>query len=273
MLLRLFAKRSARPASRTPPDCVVWAVGDIHGRSDLADRLIQAIRTDLHAAVASRRVVVFLGDYVDRGLDSRGVLDQLVNLAADPALEVHLLRGNHEDRMEAFLDDPQIGPSWCDYGGREALVSYGVDPPPMRGDAQAWAEASRALGQALPAPHLALLAGLETSVSIGDYFFAHAGARPGVALEAQSPDDLMWIRQPFLNHTGLFEQVVVHGHTPTETVYSDARRIGVDTGAYATNVLSAVRLERETRILLQATGRAGRIAITTSALAHGSKSR
>ena len=266
MLSRLFPKRSARPVSRTPPDCVVWAVGDIHGRSDLADRLIQAIRADLHAAGASRKVVVFLGDYVDRGPNSKGVLDQLVNLAADPVLEVRLLRGNHEDRMEAFLNDPQIGPSWCDYGGREALVSYGVDPPPMRGDAGAWAEASLALGDALPASHRALLAGLETSISIGDYFFVHAGARPGIALPDQSPDDLLWIRQPFLDHSALFEQVIVHGHTPTETVHSDGRRIGIDTGAYATNVLSAVRLERETRVLLQATGRAERVTITTVAL-------
>lgn len=266
MLSRLFPNRPARPASRTPPGCVIWAVGDIHGRSDLADRLIQAVRADLHAAEATRKVVVFLGDYVDRGLDSRGVLNQLCNLAADPALEVHLLRGNHEERMEAFLRDPQVGPSWCDYGGRDTLVSYGVNPPPMRGDVRAWAEASRAFADALPDSHRELLSGLENSVSIGDYFFAHAGARPGVALAVQSPEDLLWIRQPFLDHAGLFEQVVVHGHTPIEAVHSDARRIGVDTGAYATHVLSAVRLEGETRGLLQATGRAGRVAITTSPL-------
>ncbi len=136
----------------------------------------------------------------------------------------------------------------------------------MRGDALAWAEASRALGEALPQAHHDLLARQEMSISIGDYFFVHAGARPGVALAVQSPEDLMWIRQPFLDHPGLFEQVVVHGHTPTETVHSDARRIGVDTGAYATNVLSAVRLERETRVLLQATGRASSIAVTTTGL-------
>ena len=267
MLSRLFSTRSARPASRTPPDCVVWAVGDIHGRSDLADRLIQAIRADLHAAEASRKVVVFLGDSVDRGLDSKGVLNQLCNLAADPGLEVRFIKGNHEDRMEAFLDDPLVGPSWCDYGGRDTLVSYGVSPPPMRGDLQAWSDASRALGEALPESHRDLLADQEVSLSIGDYFFVHAGARPGVPLINQSPDDMMWIRHPFLDHPAPFEQVVVHGHTPTETVHSDARRIGVDTGAYATNVLSAVRLERETRVLLQATGRAGRVGITTSTLA------
>ena len=269
MLSRLFPNRSARPVSRTPPDCVIWAVGDIHGRSDLADRLLQALRADLHAAGAGRKVVVFLGDYVDRGLDSRGVLNQLCNFAADPALEVHFIRGNHEDRMEAFLSDPAVGPSWCDYGGRDTLVSYGVSPPPMRGDPGAWVEASRALGEAMPEHHHAFLAEQELSVTIGDYFFVHAGARPGVPLINQAPYDLMWIRQPFLDHSAPFEHVVVHGHTPTEAVHSDARRIGVDTGAYATNVLSAVRLEGESRVLLQATGRAGRVAITTSALATG----
>ncbi|WGM31977.1 metallophosphoesterase family protein [Brevundimonas sp. NIBR11] len=267
MLSRFFPNRPARRTSRTPSDCVIWAVGDIHGRSDLADRLIQAIRADLHAAEASRKVVVFLGDYVDRGLDSKGVLNQLCNLAADPALEVHFIKGNHEERMEAFLHDPLVGPSWCDYGGRDTLVSYGVAPPPMRGDARAWAEASRALGDALPDSHRELLAAQELSVSIGDYFFCHAGARPGVALPVQSPEDLLWIRQPFLDHPAPFEQVVVHGHTPTEAVHSDARRIGVDTGAYATNVLSAVRLEGDTRVVIQATGRAGRVAITTGPLA------
>ena len=197
----------------------------------------------------------------------KGVLDQLCNLAADPSLEVHFIKGNHEERMEAFLHDAQVGPSWCDYGGRDTLVSYGVvrrrcgatcRPGPRR----------RALSaDALPDSHRELLASQELSVSIGDYFFAHAGARPGIALPAQSPEDLLWIRQPFLDHPAPFEQVVVHGHTPTEAVHSDARRIGVDTGAYATNVLSAVRLESETRVLLQATGRAGRVAITTAPLA------
>jgi serine/threonine protein phosphatase 1 len=266
MLSRLFRSRSAQRTSRTPPDCVIWAVGDIHGRSDLLDRLIQAIRADLSLCNVRRRVVVCLGDYVDRGLDSRGVLDQLCNLAADPALEVHFVKGNHEERMEAFLQDPGVGPSWCDYGGRETLISYGVNPPTMRGDADAWSRASQDLAEALPAHHRELLASQKLSASIGDYFFAHAGARPGIPLSSQSPDDLLWIRQPFLDHPALFEQVVVHGHTPTDAVHSDARRIGVDTGAYATNVLSAVRLEGQTRVQLQAMGRADRVTISTGPL-------
>jgi serine/threonine protein phosphatase 1 len=267
MLSRLFTQRPSRLASRTPPDCVIWAIGDIHGRSDLADRLLRAISADLSVASEGRKVVVFLGDHIDRGLDSRGVLDLLGAIAEDPRLDVHFIRGNHEDRMEAFLDDPAVGPSWCDYGGRETLISYGVNPPAMRGDMTGWGKTARALSEALPVHHRSLLARQVVSVSLGDYFFCHAGARPGVPLDAQSPDDLMWIRQPFLDHPLPFGQVIVHGHTPVEAVVSDTRRIGIDTGAYATNVLSAVRLSGHNRLLLQATGRAGQIKISTAPLA------
>ncbi len=256
---------SDRPA-RTPPDCVVWAVGDIHGRSDLVDRLIQAIRADLSASRVTRKVVIFLGDHIDRGLDPKGVLNQLCNLEADPGLEVHFVRGNHEDRMEAFMVDPSGGPAWCNHGGRETLASYGVDVRLTRGGPDEWAEAARNLVEALPDVHRQLLDQQETCVSIGDYFFCHAGARPGVALEAQDPHDLMWMRHQFLDHPEPFDKVVVHGHTPSDRVISDARRIGIDSGAYATNVLSAVRLEGEARLLMQATGRGGRVSITTAPL-------
>ncbi|MBX9616940.1 MAG: metallophosphoesterase [Caulobacteraceae bacterium] len=272
MFSRLFADRSARSTSSTLPDCVIWAVGDIHGREDLSDPLIDAIEADLSATSASRKVLIFLGDHVDRGSGSRAVLDRLVRLAGQPGLEARFIRGNHEDRMEAFLEDPRVGPSWCDYGGRDTLMSYGVNPPTMRGDAEAWAETSRALAEALPESHRILLSRQEYSVSIGDYFFTHAGARPGVALSHQSPEDLMWIRQAFLDHAAPFEQVVVHGHTPTEQVISDNRRIGVDTGAYATNILSAVRLEGTTRSLLQATGRGSGVIVTPRDLPGGTRS-
>jgi serine/threonine protein phosphatase 1 len=267
MLARLFSNRSRKPASQTPPDCVVWAVGDIHGRADLAHPLLEAVRADLSASEAGRKAIVFLGDHIDRGSDSRGVLDQLCDLQADPALEVHFIRGNHEERMEAFLTDPAVGPGWCDYGGRDTLFSYGVSPPAMRGDMEGWGETARALAEALPEPHQRLLRSQQLSVSIGDYFFCHAGARPGVPLVDQRPEDLMWIRQPFLDHPAPFEKVVVHGHTPTEVVVSNTRRIGIDTGAYATNVLSAVRLEGAMRLLLQARAQAGRVSIKTEPLA------
>lgn len=266
MLSRVLSSGAPRPPARTPPGCVVWAIGDIHGRSDLVDRLLQGIRTDLHARDVPRKVVVVLGDAIDRGLGSRAVMDQLANLAADPGLEVHLLRGNHEDRMLAFMADPSVGPGWCDYGGRETLASYGVAPPAMRGDMAGWTETASALRRAMPAYHHDLLASLEPSVVIGDYFFTHAGARPGVPLINQSPYDLMWIREPFLDDPALFEMVVVHGHTPAAAVHSDDRRIGVDTGAYASHILSAVRLEGDSRRSMQAVGRAGRVSIRMTKL-------
>lgn len=266
MLSRLFAKRPEPSTSRTPSDCVVWTVGDIHGRDDLADRLIQAIRDDLFRSSAGRKVIVFLGDYVDRGRGSKAVLDQLIDLKADTRLEVRCIRGNHEDRLEAFLTDPMVGPGWCDYGGLDTLAAYGVQPPEMRTDAEGWAQCSQTLVEALPATHRSFLKELEPSVVIGDYFFCHAGARPGVPLADQTPADLMWIRETFLDHSGRFEHVVVHGHTPMDNVVSDSRRIGLDTGAYATNVLSAVRLEGETRVLVQATGRGDHIQMSTAPL-------
>jgi serine/threonine protein phosphatase 1 len=268
MLSRVLSHGAARPAARTPPGCVVWAIGDIHGRSDLVDRLLQGIRTDLYATEAARKVVVFLGDAVDRGLDSRGVLNQLCNFAADPALEVHFIRGNHEDRMLAFMEDPMVGPGWCDYGGRDTLASYGLTAPAMRGDIGGWAETADALRRAMPEFHHDMLASLQPHVVVGDYFFTHAGARPGVPLINQSLHDLMWIREPFLDDPALFEMVVVHGHTPADAVHSDQRRVGVDTGAYATNVLSAVRLDADRREIMQATGRGGRVTIRMTKLAR-----
>lgn len=241
----------------------------MHGRADLLRPLVDAIRSDLDRTDAARKVIVFLGDYVDRGRDSRGVFDLLVDLSASGGLETRFVRGNHEDRMEAFLDDPSLGPAWCEYGGREALTSYGVAPPRMRTDAAAWADAARALREALPEAHARLLSGRTFSVEIGDYFFAHAGVRPGVPLDAQSPDDLMWIRQPFLDHPRALEKVVVHGHTPSASIVSNDRRIGVDTGAYATDVLSAVRLEGEGRAFLQAVGREDRVAVSAASSSAG----
>ena len=261
MIASLFKKLKAKPVptrqAKTPADTVIWAVGDVHGRLDLLDPLVGAILEDLARSTVGRKIVVFLGDYIDRGPDSRGVLDRLCWLQDQPGIETHFLRGNHEDRMEAFLVDPEVGPGWCEYGGREALRSYGVTPPVMKGDVGGWTAASLALNDALPDRQRQFLSRQESSFAAGDYFFAHAGAKPGLALSEQSPDDLMWIRQGFLEHTDTFEQVVVHGHTPGEAVHADVRRIGIDTGAYATGVLTGLRLEAAARELIQ-TRTAGR---------------
>jgi serine/threonine protein phosphatase 1 len=254
-------RRRVLPAEKAvPDDTVVWSIGDIHGRADLLRVLLAAILDDLRKSRCARKVIVFLGDYVDRGPDSREVLDLLCRLEGR-GIETHFLRGNHEERMEAVLGDPALAPGWCDYGGRETLRSYGVSPPQARGDEAGWAEAVEQLNQNLPEAHRWFLTEQASSVVIGDFFFAHAGARPGVPLDQQSVHDLMWIRRDFLDDAKPFEQIVVHGHTPTEAVHSDARRIGLDTGAYATGVLTALRLEGADRRLLQTRVSGGSISL------------
>jgi serine/threonine protein phosphatase 1 len=245
------AKPAVRRAASVPDGAVVGAVGDVHGRADLLLPMLTEIVNDLRATKPARPVVVMLGDYVDRGADSKGVIDLLCRLSDVEDIETHFLRGNHEERFEAFLSEPELGPSWCEYGGREALLSYGVTIPALKGDGDGWVEASANLGAALPDSHRKFLARQLSSFEIGDYFFAHAGARPGIALAEQSEQDLMWIRGDFLGGRAPFEKVVVHGHTPEEAVHADGRRIGIDTGAYATGVLTGLRLEGDTRQLLQ----------------------
>ena len=257
MLSKLFRSRTqvAAPTAPAVPDgAVVWAVGDIHGRLDLLQPLVEAIIADLHASAATRKVVVFLGDYIDRGPDSRGVLRLLADLPVNEGVEWRFLKGNHEQAMLGFLDDPSAGAKWCEYGGDNALRSYGLRVPALAHRTEAWARVAADLRHKLTAREMEFLENLELSVTVGDYFFSHAGARPGVPLDRQSAEDLMWIRQPFLNSGTVFERVVVHGHTPTARVHADHRRIGVDTKAYHSGVLTAVRLEGRERSLLQTNG-------------------
>jgi serine/threonine protein phosphatase 1 len=199
-------------------------------------------------------VVVFLGDYIDRGPDSRGVVRRLAGLSQVQDIEWHFLKGNHEQAMLGFLQDPSTGPKWCEYGGDNALRSYGLRVPELAHRAEAWARVAADLRHRLTEAEMDFLETLELSVSVGDYFFSHAGARPGVALDRQSPQDLMWIRQPFLDSAVGFERVVVHGHTPARTVQADSRRIGIDTKAYDTGILTGLRIQGQDRSLLQSTG-------------------
>ena len=259
-LFRRKPKTSAPAAPRTPDGEVVWAIGDVHGRLDLLKPLVEAIMTDAAASSAGRKVVIFLGDYVDRGPASRGVIRYLVDLPKDRGIEWRFLKGNHEEAMLNFLEDPTAGARWCEYGGDAALRSYGLRPPNLTHRVEAWARVSADLDHKLSPPERTFLEGLELSIGIGDYFFAHAGARPGAPLDRQSAHDLMWVRNSFLDSSVGFEKVVVHGHTPTRKVHIDDRRIGVDTKAYASGVLSAVRLEGTARAVMQAIGSADPLA-------------
>jgi serine/threonine protein phosphatase 1 len=245
----------------------IYAVGDIHGCLNLLDPLLDRIREDAfvpgehcpgQGRPAGKPVLVFVGDYIDRGRWSKGVIERLIALGDKGEFELRALKGNHEEALLAFLADPNMGPAWCEHGGTETLASYGVAPPILRMDDKAWADARDAFAAALPAWHLCFLAQLELTAVYGDYVFVHAGVRPGLPIEAQSETDLLWIRQAFLNAPGPFGKIVVHGHTPAEQAFLGPHRIGIDTGAYATGVLTCVRLEDGDSRFIQQSARSSR---------------
>lgn len=235
---------------------VIYAIGDIHGQLELLDQLLDIIAKDFAGLSRNDRpVLVFVGDYVDRGPMSKGVIDRLISLkatAGEAGFEVRTLMGNHEQTMLSFMENPEAGTAWVEFGGGETLASYGVDRPPPRAEPSAWLEAQFQLQRRLPSTHLSFLRGLELSAVYGEYLFVHAGVRPGVPLDRQDPEDMMWIRGDFLSQPHRLDYVVVHGHTPEEEPFLGPDRINIDTGAYATGVLTAVRLGVDAPTILQA---------------------
>jgi serine/threonine protein phosphatase 1 len=216
----------------------LYVIGDIHGRLDLLDQVINAIHRDVEEH-GSEALTVTLGDYIDRGPASRGVLNRLMsNPFRTPLIA---LKGNHEELLEAFLDNPAVGEHWRSLGGAETLHSYGVPVRMLR--AENYAEAAARLRAALPAEHLNFLQSLKTSFSHGKYFLCHAGVRPGVPLEHQTEEDLLWIRDEFLKSKMDFGKIVVHGHTPRPEPEVLPNRINIDTGAFATGRLTCGVLE------------------------------
>jgi len=232
------------PAS-VPAGRRVYAVGDIHGRADLLTRLVEELHRDIaKGEFEGRPILIFLGDYIDRGFQSREVIDVLLSDLMSP-FETYFLKGNHEAAMLQFLTDPSIGPRWAEFGGAETLVSYGVRPPRTRTSLEDWGRASEELQAVLPPGHLHFLRNLDLSVRMGDYVFVHAGVRPGVPLDQQSEYDLLWIRDEFLSDRKPLGAVIVHGHTPASAPHRDSRRVGIDTGAYLSGRLTAARFEHE----------------------------
>lgn len=236
---------SSAALPQAPAGSRVYAIGDIHGRLDLLDRLLGLISEDVKNHSAQRLVVIFLGDYVDRGPQSRGVIERLMGgpPSTSPLAQAEwiCLRGNHEDVMLRFLSEAGVGSGWCAYGGLETIRSYaGTLPDGAVGDMQAL---QLLLSRALPPTHLRFLSRLPLSHEEGDYLFVHAGIRPGIPIAEQSPHDMIWIRDDFLFDTRPHEKVVVHGHTISPTPELRPNRIGIDTGAYGSEHLTAVVLE------------------------------
>ncbi|WP_270373874.1 metallophosphoesterase family protein [Marinicauda sp. Alg238-R41] len=235
-LLKTLTGGIERPA---PPVGRIYAVGDIHGRNDLLARLLSVIEHDAKSEPAE---FIFLGDYIDRGEDSRGVIERLIELAAQSPHRTTYLKGNHEATLLDFLSDPGVGPVWARFGGLETLASYGVTPP-RTNEPEAWISVQNQFLDALPNAHREFFEGLHLSAERGCYLFVHAGVDPARRIDQQSEEDVLWIREVFLNDDRALERIIVHGHTPEERPVNDGRRIGLDTGAYITNRLTAARLE------------------------------
>ncbi len=234
--------RPKRVTSVPDQECI-YAIGDIHGRKDLLIRLLDKIDEDI-ATLPEDMVVtlVFLGDYIDRGLQSRQVIDLILSERLAKYRTVYLI-GNHEEALLEFRNDAYFGPKWVRYGGAETLISYGLKPP--RGTSlpaqQAWHSVWQKFRDTLPEDHLEFYRSLKHYFTVGDYLFVHAGLRPDIPLEDQTIHDMLWIRDEFLTAKTDFPYLVVHGHTPTRKPHLDTRRLGLDTAAYTSGILTAAR--------------------------------
>ena len=231
------------PIPAVPVGQRIYAIGDIHGRLDLLDELLQMVRRDNEMRVPlERHTLIFLGDYIDRGAQSRGVIERLLTGMPD-GFERICLKGNHEDFLLRSLSDPDIVPLWMINGGVETLASYGVIRRDQPGIPRRAPYLGPALEKALPPEHLEFFRQLPIMVTFGDYLFVHAGVKPGVPLDGQDDYDCLFIREPFLNARGWLGKMIVHGHTPVGEPEIKSNRIGIDTGGFFSGRLTALRLE------------------------------
>ena len=220
----------------------LYIIGDIHGRADLLDQMVAKIDDDIARHRRTNCVTITLGDYIDRGPNSRGVLERL---SRNPFPTRYIaLKGNHEALLEMFLRNPSVADQWRRLGGLETLHSYGVPINEVM-VGKGYDKAAQALRAAIPNDQLRFLSTLQLFVSIGEYFICHAGIRPGVPLAKQTEDDLLWIRNEFLESEAMFEKIIIHGHTPLEWPDVRRNRINIDTGAFATGRLTCLVADPE----------------------------
>ena len=222
---------------------LVYAIGDIHGCYPLLRDLLGKIGRDIAATARGRRpIIILLGDLIDRGAHSAQVVEAITWLQRCDDIEVQLLMGNHERAMLDFIEAPDAN-AWLLFGGDATLLSYGVEPPASEAPPASFTEARDALLQRMPASHLLCLQQAWSMVTLGDYAFVHAGIKPGTPLEDQDEDALLWIGSEFTGSASRYEKIIVHGHTIEEDTHIRANRIGIDTGAYRTGILTAIRIE------------------------------
>lgn len=237
----LSSRRRIQPVGAT--GCRAYVVGDIHGRADLLEDLLAKIHAELQHRPAEKTLLVFVGDLIDRGPCSAQVIERLRTYRR-PGIEPVFLLGNHEEVLLKIIGgDTTVVESWLEYGGLQCLQSYGVDVSRFLGKSAG--DLVTIARSAVPASHVEFLESFIDHWRFGDYLFVHAGIRPGIALEDQRQSDLRWIRAPFLQSERDHGFVVVHGHTISETVEERPNRIGIDTGAYRSGILTALAIDGE----------------------------
>ncbi len=242
-LRQFFRSAPAGPAAKMPAGQRAYVIGDVHGRLDLLEQLIDAVEQDDGEASPAETTVILLGDLVDRGPDSAGVIDRARRWKT--ARQVRILAGNHEEMFLESFTDLNVLRHFLKHGGRETVLSYGVDQ--RRYNEASLEELQEIMRRHVPDADRKFLESFEEYITLGDYAFVHAGINPGLPLVAQTRRDMLWIRDPFLGFAGPHSHVIVHGHTIVEHVEERSNRIGIDTGAY--------RLGRLTALVLEGTGR------------------
>ena len=239
-------KRKGPP--RTPRGRRAYAIGDVHGRLDLLEQLLDSIERDVEGRPQRKTALIFLGDLIDRGPDSRGVIERLRNFRPD-RLRPYFLAGNHEEVLLRLLKGERgILASWLKYGGAECMASYGFDPTKL--EVRNERAALSMIRDVIPHSHASFIGSFADTLRFGDYLFVHAGIRPGVDLSLQTQSDLRWIRSPFLEDRSDHGMIIVHGHSISTEPEFEPNRIGIDTGAYRTGRLTALALDGEDRWLL-----------------------
>lgn len=247
MLAKLLNLRKRVPdfVPAMVPGLRVYAIGDIHGRLDLLDAILTRIEADHAARPPAERHIIFLGDLVDRGPDSAGVVERIRQLGASDR-HVHCLMGNHEEIFLRAIDgDDKALRLFCRIGGRETMLSYGVSSEDY--ERLDYNEVAERLKAVVPHEHQLFLSNLKEIMVLGDYAFVHAGIRPGIPIAEQKLAETRWIRDPFLDHRAPLEKMIVHGHTVAEDAEILPHRIGIDTGAYQSDRLTALMLEDQAR--------------------------
>lgn len=232
--------------AKTPENHRLYAVGDIHGRLDLLTRLLAMIEEDAQKHPKKEKKLIFLGDYVDRGVDSRGVIERLTG-TFEGGLAPLFVRGNHDDMMLRFLKgEIDVATSWLQFGGAAAVASYGINPFGLQRK-EKLPTLREALTKAMPKSHREFLENTLYAVTFGDYYFVHAGVKPGVKLDKQKRENQMWIRDEFLTYPKGMGKMIVHGHTIQPQPVVKPNRIGIDTGAYASGHLTCLIMDGERR--------------------------